>query len=197
MFETYSIDQDLKEARGMAKALVPYVHQNQLYGNTGGGFFSRMPSMTIGGLLLRLRRLDVLRDQMTDKQEASLDKAQARKEEILGEWRMHCESKMRREANSRLDAMRTYFQECANNMTLCANQYYPETLRRTTVQELVIELEQMGIHDDELVSKMRTTDGQLRRYVQPSDFVWAQDIQVAYDRQVFWWLYNRPVAPDK
>jgi len=59
MSETsFTIGRDLDEALAMAKALVPYVYEETLYKNIGGGSFSggALPSLTIGALLLRLRR---------------------------------------------------------------------------------------------------------------------------------------------
>ena len=197
MVETYSISQDLKEAQALVNALVPYVYQDQLYGNAGGGFFSRLPALTLGGILLRLKRLDVLQPEMTDKQRTTFDSVIEKNADIAKEWRSHYEGKMLREANSRLDAMRMYFNECASNMKLCASQYLPEALRRTTVQVLLEELKDWGVEDDDLTTKVRARDGELRRYVQPSDFVWSPSLASVYDSKVYWWLYNRPVAPEK
>lgn len=200
MSENYSIQQDLKEAEAMAKALVPYVHQDNLYGNVGGGgLFSggSMPSLTIGALLMRIRRLDALSDQMNEKDRARLHKVQHRNAEVLEEWRAHYVGKLTREANSRLDAMRTFFQECAENMRLCAGAYKPEALRRTIVQEIAIKLSELGVEDEDLQQKMRGTDGQLRRYVQPSEFLWDDTLETVYPQREFWWLYNRPQVADK
>ena len=197
MFESYSIDQDLKEVQALVDALVPYVYQNQLYGNAGGGYFSRLPALTVGGILLRLQRLDTLQSDMTDKQRASFDATIQKHAETAKEWRTHYEGKMLREANSRLDAMRMYFKECASNMKLCANQYLPEALRRTTVQAILNELDNWGIEDTDLMTKVRARDAELRRYIQPSDFVWSPSLESVYDSKIYWWLYNRPVAPEK
>ncbi len=197
MSERYTIDKDIKEAEAMADALTPYVHENQLYGSTGGGFFSRMPAMTIGGLLMRLRRLDALRDHLTSQQTATLDKAKARNTTVHNEWRVHYEKKMLREANSRLDAMSHYFEECASNQRACANNYGPEVLRRTTVQELLLAMEEHNIESEELRQKMLGTDSKLRRYVRPAEFIWADILQDAYPEESFWWMYQRPPATKK
>lgn len=197
MSEQYMIEKDLKEATAMAEALTPYVHENQLYGSTGGGFFSRMPAMTVGGLLMRLRRLNALRDQLTASQAQQLDSALQRNETIFKEWRVHYEEKMLREANSRLDAMRQYFEECATSQRICANNYNPEVLRRTTVQELLLAMEEHGIESEDLRQKVLGTDSKLKRYVRPSEFVWAESLKEAYPEKPFWWMYQRPPKPTK
>lgn len=199
MSENYSIDTDLKEASAMSESLVPYVHEKELYGKAGGGgFFNKLPAMTIGGLVMRLRRLDTLRDQLTPAQAEKLDQAQSHMREIAKEWRVHFTEKMVREANSRLDAMKQYFDECASSERQCANYYNPEILRRTTVQELLIAMDDLGITvEPELKQKVAGTDSKLRRYVRPADFVWAETLKPAYPEQPFWWMYQRPPKPAK
>ena len=78
--QTYRIDTDLSEARAMADGLDAYVRQDELYGHAGGGGLfggGKLPSLTIGALLLRLRRLRALADQLTPAQQRTLDEIQA------------------------------------------------------------------------------------------------------------------------
>jgi hypothetical protein len=53
------LERDLNEARDMANGLADYVRGDQLYGSVGGGLFGsgNKPALTVGALLLRLRRL--------------------------------------------------------------------------------------------------------------------------------------------
>lgn len=196
----YAIEQDLKEAEAMANSLASYVRQDNLYGSVGGGgLFSggRMPSLTVGALLMRLRRLHQLADQMTDAQRAKLDKIKTTHDAAAKEWRAHYEGKITREANSRLDAMKTFFEECAASPAGCPRIYLPEVLRRTIVEELMIAMKERGMEDAELTTKARGVDSRLRRFVQPSAFVWADALQSAYDQKQFWWMYSEPPTLNK
>jgi hypothetical protein len=190
--QKYSIDRDLKEAEAMADSLASYVRQNELYGQAGRGFFSNMPSLTVGALLTRLRRLDVLRDQMSGPQRQKFSSVQARHDQVAREWQHHYEGKLTREANSRLDAMRPFFEECASDPRLCARVYMPETLRRTIAQECLDALGRTSQLPDELRDKARNVDGSLRRIVRPSAFVWDAALKQAYPQEIFWWLYHQP-----
>lgn len=200
MSEYYDIEKDLKEAEAMAKALTPYVHENQLYGNVGGGgFFSalKMPSLTLGALLMRLRRLRVLEDSLSAAQRTRLSAAEQRNEDVYKEWRVHYQRKLVKEANSRLDAMSVFFEECMNNPKLCARVYQPEASRRTIVQEIVMAMGEIGMTAEiesgsELRTKMSGTDSRLRRYTEASDFIWANALMPAYPQTQFWWLYQHP-----
>ena len=196
MSENYSIGRDIEELEAMAKALPHYVRQDMLYGSVGsGGLFSSgdMPSMTIGALLMRMRRLHVLRDHLDQNQLARLRKVEHRYEEVCGEWRFHCEQKILREANSRLDDMLPFFSEYRKNPDFGAQVYKPEALRRTIVQELVAIIKENQLEDDDLKKKLQAVDEQLRGCVGKSDFIWAEILQPAYPEEAFWWLYRRPV----
>lgn len=195
--QSYSIKRDLEEAEAMANGLEDYVRGSDLYGKTGGGFFSRMPSLTIGALLMRLRRLDALRDGMTDSQRQQLEQVKAQHEKIRKEWAIHYHEKLVREAHSRLDSMSHFFEECRDNPRLCASAYPPEALKRTIVQEIADTLENTyGVDSKELPAKLRATDSKLRRYAQAADFQWDAALREVYPQERYWWLYAKPQLPD-
>jgi hypothetical protein len=195
MAERYSIEQDLREAKAMAEGLERYVQGEQLYGAAGsGGFFSggKMPSLTVGALVMRLRRLRALEGQMNAQQRQQLREIEQKHESVRKEWRYHYEQKMVWEVNSRLDAMAAFFEECASDPKLCARVYLPEVLRRTTVEEILIAMKEMGIETRELDKKAKSTDSRLRRFTQPASFVWDQALETAYPQSQFWWMYSHP-----
>lgn len=192
---TYNLEQDLREAQAMADALVPYVYEDQVYGKVGsGGMFSssQMPSLTLGALLMRLRRLHALEDQMSDSQRAALAAVDQQHESVRNEWTQHYNNKLTQEALSRLKAITQYFEECRDDPRACASAYLPEALRRTIAQEIAEVLKRSGIPSDEVIRAMRTADGGLRRYAQPSAFIWAQALEPVYPQNPYWWLYARP-----
>jgi hypothetical protein len=190
----YSIDRDLKEADEMAKSLVDYVRQDELYGRLSGGFFgsNRMPSLTVGALLMRLRRLRALQEGMSPAQRTKLDEIEARHNTVRKEWTMHYNEKMVREAHSRLDAMRHFFDECQDAPRQCAANYMPEALRRTIVQELKGPIADSYADDKDLAAKMRRADTGLRRYAAQSPFIWDAALESVYPKADYWWLYARP-----
>jgi hypothetical protein len=70
-------------------------------------------------------------------------------------------------------------------------------LRRTTVEELLLYMDGLGLDVSAERTKAKATDSQLRRYVSPSPFVWASELEPAYDRHKFWWMYAAPQEDDK
>lgn len=196
MSETnYTVDSDLKEAKAMVGGLGDYVKGSELYGKTGsGGLFSmgQMPSLTVGALLLRLRRLAVLREGLSPAQQEELSRIEAAHETARRAWQGHYDAKMNREALSRLKAMDAYFEELRENPRMAASSYMPEALRRTIAQELLIALTAEGQPTSEIEEAMRAVDSRLRRWVRPADFIWSAEIAPAYDSKLFWWLYSKP-----
>ena len=197
--QRYSIGQDLKEAAVMVEVLVPYVYEDTLYRRIGGGrIFSRtnMPYMTLGAVLLRLRRLRALDEHLNRDQKQQLRLLEKENQQARREWRRHYEDKLVQEAGSRLKMMYAFFAECRESPRLCEGAYMPEALRRTIVQENVIALDEMGAFSQELDRQIEHVNTGLRRYVRPSDFIWSEILQPAYPEEVFWWLYSKPQSPD-
>ncbi len=207
----YTPREDLTEAQAMAKGLERYLQQDALYGSVGGGGFfgaGQMPALTVGALVMRLRRLDALRqaDALLPNQAAELDLIVQQVEAVRREWNAHYHLKVQRETHSRLDAMQTFFEECAANPRLCARVYMPEAMRRTVVEELFIHMQQHAIPDALLsddpdalsaAKKANRVDQRLRRFVQGSDFVWDEPLRPAYEPLRFWWLYHHPPVVEK
>jgi hypothetical protein len=191
---TYDPNRDLREAKAMADALIPYVYEEPLYGTTRGGMFGsgNMPALTVGALLLRLRRLRALEASLTPQQLQQLSEVEQKHESVRKEWRNHYIEKLRREGESRLKAMDTFFEECTDDPSQCANVYLPEVLRRTIVQEVARELTAQNEADDALGTSMRRVDSKLRRFTKPADFLWASGLQEVYSPDEFWWLYAAP-----
>jgi hypothetical protein len=101
---------------------------------------------------------------------------------------------MVREAKSRLDAMSTFFDECTSDPKLCPRVYGPEVLRRTITEEITMAMEDYNIEDADLDKKVKNVDSRLRRFTQPSKFIWDESLKSAYPQNPFWWMYSEPPA---
>ncbi|MBI1255978.1 MAG: hypothetical protein GC204_00765 [Chloroflexi bacterium] len=190
---TYNINRDLEEAKALADHLIPYVYEDQLYGSIAGMFgSSSMPALTIGALLQRLQRLHALENSLTADQKAKLSAIDAQNESARKEWTIHYNEKLAQEGISRLKMIERYFGDCDDDPRTCANNYIPEANRRTIVEAIANTLARNGTPNAELTKALGRVDSKLRRYAQPSDFVWAADLQAAYPKDEYWWLYARP-----
>lgn len=188
----YNLQTDLDEAKAMANTLEDYVRGTELYGYADGNYYSDMSSLTVGSLLMHLRRLDNMRDIMNDSQRQELDQAQDTWQAVRKEWNVHYVQQVKREAESRLDAMQPFFDECSENMMDCQQNYRPELLRRTIVQELFREIRDLKLEAETLKSKVHTTDVNLHHYLSEDIFQWASDLQAIYPKEGFCGFIRRP-----
>lgn len=199
----YDINRDLKEVSAMVKALEGYLKQDTLYGSVSGGFlsFSNMPSLTLGAILMRLRRLEAMDEahKLDDKQRDNLRQTASQHRDIYTQNRRLYEEKLIREATSRLKAIHPFFEECFKDPKSCPRNYRPEAMRRTIVQEVLFRLEELGIQlDDELKTLLSTTDNKLRRYATDKHgFILDPVLEAHYPASPFWWLYQEPHTPEK
>lgn len=192
----YNITTDLNELKRMINSFEDYLRRNELYGTIGGGFLTggSNPQLTVGAVVMRLRRLEALRDQLNDSQQSQLSQLEARHAEIRATQSEPYLTKIEREAHSRLNAMERFFEECQDDFTVCPRIYKPEVLRRTIVQELFLVMEEADITSEELDKKARKTDAMLRRYITETDFVWDNQLKSVYPKETFWWMYMAPVV---
>lgn len=194
MSAQYAIEKDLNELIKMAEGLEDYLRSDQVYGSAGGGMFGSgsTPALTIGSVLLRLRRIEALRELLSPRDAERFDAVRHSVAATRKEWKMHDEEKLLREAHSRLDSMRPFFREANDQPSMAPNIYMPEANRRSIVQEILLELKEMGITDEDLKKKTRDIDGMLRGYVKATPFIWDMRLQPVYPEDLFWWLYRRP-----
>ena len=184
----YSIDLDLKEVTAMVDAFVPYVYEDELYGRVT----MNLPRMTPGAVLLRLRRLNALRDRMSAAQRTALEAAASQFEQASTEWGVAYDKKLVQEAESRLRDIQIYVNECRDDPRMAANAYLPEALRRTLIQEVLMVMSDQG---EALKPKVRQADSGLRHHTQPCPFLWDAVLQPIYPPDTYWWLYARPQPP--
>ncbi|MEM6528676.1 MAG: hypothetical protein AAF653_10300 [Chloroflexota bacterium] len=196
--KNYSLFTDLNQLESMVRSLEGYLKGSELYGSIGGGFLTggSNPQLTPGALFMRLRRLDVLRDDLPENRQQRLDTARERHAEIREQFADRYLAKMEREVNSRLKAMSTFFEECAGDMTACAHNYNPEVMRRTMVQEVLLEMDANNIQSEDIDTLVKKVDSRLRAFIKDSDFVWDPLLKTAYPKETFWWMYMSPPSPN-
>lgn len=64
----FNLDRDVEVLTAMAANLTPYLYEDEIYGAMPGD----MPRLTLGGLLLRLRRLTAIEDVLSTNQRQAI-----------------------------------------------------------------------------------------------------------------------------
>ncbi len=183
----YNITRNLNALTAMASNLVPYLYEEELFGQLGGN----LPKLTIGGLLMRVYQLRHLETQLSAKQQQELHDAVMNWESERSEWITHYEQKIQRELESRLGALRWYLDDCAKDPGSSNSGWLNEAEKRTMIEHLLAEAKEFDILTDELTSQVASIDSHIRQFHKNGDFLWPAELQAAYPVENYWWLYGR------
>lgn len=184
---TLDIKQDLQILTAMVSHLTPYLYENELFGEIE----KRMPKLTVGGILLRLNRLQGLWDHLSSEQQSELHAAREQFEKMRYEWQSHYQDKILREIRSRINSMKWFLDDCANNPGTCEGGWPNEAEKRTMIAYLAQEAERLNLLGNDLRAEIAALDSRLRGYHRSGAFLWDARLQETYPRDQFWWLYSQ------
>lgn len=139
------------------------------------------PSLTIGNILLAYARL---RAQDPAAAETLWQPIAA----LRQQWRVHWEQKARRELHARLQRWADYLRSLESDPSQ-ADFYRYEVRQRVIVQLLGEELN--GFTEEEQ-KFLRRVDRVLRAIFEPGAWIWEPELQPAFPRETFWYLYGKP-----
>lgn len=187
------LERDLQIVEATAAGLKDHLLGDALYWTLSArpGTGRLLPKGTLGGLLLRLRRLEMMRDLLSSEQDERYTRARGSAEHELGRWMAQAEEKALRELRARLHAWREYLEECEGSPRRCWDEY-PMQAEGRTVVELLAEYLGSAAQSEDLQAAMVTVDRRLRELCAPGDFVWDPAMLSAFPRERFWWLYVHP-----
>lgn len=184
----YNFQKDLRTLVSMAERLEAYVRDDEIYGNQGS--FAGLIAVTIGGILMRIRRLNALREFIGKSKQAALDLVIQKHESVYQEWTVHYEQKILAEAHSRIDRIAQFIEEYHDDGYTTIIAFEPERMRRTILQEILYMMQRINLQDDALMKKIDTTDERLRAIVVDAPFQWHPKLETVYSPDEFWWLYS-------
>jgi hypothetical protein len=183
---------DLEIAEAMVAELEDYIINDELYRTlivrTSAG--DENIRMTGGDLLARLHRLQGERDRLNADQRIRLDAAQRRADEIIYSYKTRFHERLAREMKARLDSLKWFLDECAEDPRRCRTEFPFEMRNRQRIEEI---LKQVGpTTPEELAERLRAVDRRIRMIAQGSDFIWDARVKHIYPPERYWYLYMRP-----
>ena len=184
----FDLNRDVRTVEAMAAHLKPYIYEDELYGPMPGD----LPKLTIGGLLMRLSRLSALTNLLSLPQQETLKTAQNQFDAMRKEWAVAYEGKIRRELKVRMSALDQFFNECADNLRGCADEYPSTVEKRVMIEHLQDEAFALNSAPAGLKNGLTALDNKNRRYFEPGKFIWDSRLELAYPPQKYWFLYGRP-----
>ncbi len=191
------LERDLQVAEAMAADLKAYLLSNNLYWTLSvrGSKSHLFPKGTLGGLFLRLHRLDALSNQLSPEQVQRLRQAQEEAETHLDQWAIQAEKRAVREIKARLGLWRAYLEEVLDKPRAYIAEY-PSQAEGRTALVFLFDFAGRAVDGQGLRSQLEKLDRNLTKQANDSDFVWDEALQPAYPREAFWWLYVLPKIPE-
>jgi hypothetical protein len=191
----YDPASDLRALEAMAANLTPYLYEKDLYGVISND----LPRLTVGGLLMRLHRLESLRDSLEENQRQRLHDARMNFEQLRAEWRSHYEDKIGQELEARLNNYNAFLNDYDESDQRGRSLYPAEATHRTIIERLKREAEVLDFWDElDVEDRLNRLDRRLKQDLdeEHEKFLWADELKPVYPKNEYWWLYSMPEVED-
>ena len=183
---------DLEIAEAMVEELEDYILGDDLYRTvivrTSAG--DKHLNMSGGELLARLGRLQGERSVLSVDEQHRLDTVQDLADRTIKSLRTRFTEKLNREFKARLDSLRYYLNECADDLAKCRTEYPFEMRNRQRIVEIERQLGDEA--SPALVAVLAGTDTRINQLTKGSSFIWDTRLAGVYPPDQYWFLYRRP-----
>jgi hypothetical protein len=191
------VEHEMAVLEAMAAEMEPYLKSDILYWQLSPAqrISPPPPMLTIGGALLRARRLEALTEGMGPALRERLAAARLTLEAALTAWKAHAAQKMGLELEARLNSWRRYASECQARNQLCVTSF-PSEAEKRTILALLLDRAEEPVEVGEFRQQLQGPDARFREYFEPGEFIWDERLESAFPAEGFWWLYGRPEIPE-
>ncbi len=184
----------LLTVKAMAAELDDYFARNELFRqliiHTPWG--DELPTISLGGLVERLRFLEAHREALSAEEQEDLAKARQAYEEAVRLRGKEVENRFRREFKSYLHSWEWYLDELKDTPEKAAD-YAAEVHNRVRLTTLLEEAKRLKINlGEDLRRQLEALDAWLYQHWQPGAFVWTEQEPDDFDPQTYWYLYGQP-----
>ncbi|MEW5869370.1 MAG: hypothetical protein AB1894_08850 [Chloroflexota bacterium] len=182
-------DCELRFLRAGLEKLESYLLSKEIYWPVGIAARSGetpYPQMTLGALLLALRRAQALAG--TPAETAEADRLALQLDATRQRWRVAWEQKAAAEFQARLTLWRNFIEEYRQEPGNHFSHYRYEVGRRVLLHLLA---EQAGELPEAHRALLSGLDAVLAQVLVPGDFIWEIELEQLFPREVFWYLFGR------
>jgi len=179
----------------MIEELANYMNSGALYWPM---FKADYPSMTLGGLLMRKRRLQILADLLSEAEQVKLTHIITQFKEMTYDKTALLEEKGTKELHTRTTQWKEHLQEYWDSEVIAQHYYATDVEVRTIITDLIFMLDTDPYQlDAKLVSQVDSLDDELMSNWQDGEFIWPTEWIPAYGKGDYWWLYGMPQVVKK
>ncbi|MBK7219431.1 MAG: hypothetical protein IPH95_20820 [Candidatus Promineofilum sp.] len=158
---------------------------------------SGAPPITVGGYLMRRRRLGLLAGALGEDERRRLAAANADYDATVARQLVRYEARALAEAGARMREWADYLRDLATSKRLAGDHahYAYKADIRVVLDEVLDLLGQPPYRRPEhVLTDVAALDHRLQGRWQPGAFVWAAVWQPAYSVEKYWWLYGHLAA---
>lgn len=182
--------QDVAILTAMAGEMAEYLDSDILYWPAPRG---GMPTLTLGGYLLREHRLLSLTGLLSAERQAQVAAAVTRFNQALVDRVVRIEKKAHHELEARLRQWEEYLKDMDRGAFDRSTNYDTAVETRAIIQAL---LDRLSLPPYRLEARpaqnLSTLDTRLQNRWRPGEFVWPAAWATAYPQAEYWWLYGSP-----
>jgi hypothetical protein len=146
--------------------------------------FSSYPNLTLGTMLLMLRKLEAR--VLIPDQKAEMERIEGQINRSQSQWKSAWEKKAGREFPARLTLWRNFMEEYRHDPENNADRYAYEVNRRVMLALLDLTAEPQAA-ELELLGGL---DRILRTVLVPGEFIWEEELARGFPAESFWYLYG-------
>lgn len=152
-----------------------------------------MPRLTVGGALMRLHRLGILRQRLQPNEQTRYDLANGRIDDLQAENLVRFERRAHQELHARMSEWIGHLRHWANLGGVSVGDYAKDVDIRVVITATLDRLQQAPFRlDAQIPQELDTVDKHLRGNWIDGDFVWAEVWRQAYPHHLYWWLHGQP-----
>lgn len=178
-------DWDLLQ-KGTAE-LKDYLLSQELYWplNVGpAGSSAGLPQFTLGNLVLCQERLSAV--AWPPEKQAELQALNQQVDDLHNQWRVTWSRKAKREYSARFKLWMNYLQDVINESGKRGAGYANEVRWRVILDLLAADIQEPLEMERETISNL---DIRLRTITLPGEFLWEPEVEPAFPRGPYWYLY--------
>jgi hypothetical protein len=187
------LERDLRIVSAITADLKAYLLSDSVYWplSDTGPVLLPYPLGTLGGLLLRLRKLETARGQLTTEQSERLQDVASTAHATLDEWIVQKEQKAAREIKARLQTWGAFLDDLIGDAKRFQSEYASQVEGRT-ILPLLFAAAGKAADGQGLMTRLASLDERLKTVSAPGDFVWDTVFAPGFSRQEYPWLYVQP-----
>jgi hypothetical protein len=182
-----SLSHDPATLKLMAAELPDYLLSDVLFWQMQAS--SDYPKLSLGLMLLIRTEIEARGPQLLSAQLAEVEKAGRDIDVALAKWPVAAEKKALQELRSRINLWKAFWDDYLEDPYAHAHHYADEVTQRVIAALLLLRFPRLA--DAAETKRLAPLDAQLRALLRSGAFIWPDELQAAFPKDEFWFLYGQ------